>query len=93
MYKKFLTISLLLFVSVYLYSQNDYAQFLMGNTQVIALNLIPVQSLEIRDGQYFATISNGYEEKQVAVKLTSPINSGSVSVDYKLGKNEFFVTK
>ncbi|MBT5346379.1 hypothetical protein HOJ01_04085 [bacterium] len=95
MIKKLLNIFVLLGVCLFLYSQNDYSAFILGNSQFEAAskNSISVSNLIIEEGKYFLNVSNGYQVKRVPVELKSEIQDGFVEIDYKFSKNERILTK
>ncbi|MBI95658.1 hypothetical protein CL656_00700 [bacterium] len=95
MIKKLLNIFALLGICLFLYSQNEYSSFILGNSQfeTINKNSVSVSNLIIEDGKYFLNVSNGYQVKRVPVELTSEIQDGFVEIDYKLSKNERILTK
>jgi len=95
MIKKLLNIFVLLGICIFLYSQNDYSAFILGNSQFENLNKksVSVSNLIIEDGKYFLNVSNGYQVKRVPVELKSEIKNGFVEIDYKLSKNERILKK
>ena len=95
MIKKLLNIFLLLGICIFLYSQNDYSAFILGNSQFenLSKNSVSVSNLTIENGKYFLNISNGYQVKRVPVELKSEIKNGFVEIDYKLSKNERILKK
>jgi len=95
MIKKLLNIFVLLGICIFLYSQNDYSAFILGNSQFETLsnNSVSVSNLTIEDGKYFLNVSNGYQVKRVPVELKSEIKNGFVEIDYKLSKNERILKK
>lgn len=95
MTKKLFNILVLSIVCGFLYSQNHYSAFILGNSQVInsETDLISIADLTIQDGKYYLTVSNGYQVKKIPVKLESEIKNGFVKIDYKLSKNESIVKK
>jgi len=95
MIKKLLNIFVLLGICIFLYSQNDYSAFILGNSQFETLsnNSVSVSNLTIEDGKYFLNVSNVYQVKRVPVELKSEIKNGFVEIDYKLSKNERILKK
>ena len=95
MTKKLLNILLLSIICGFLYSQNNYSAFILGNSQVITNNtdLISISDLSIQEGKYYLTVSNGYQVKKIPVRLESEIKNGFVKIDYKLSKNERIIKK
>ena len=90
MIKKLIFIFILTVVSMYLYFQNPYARFIMSNVLENNRQWVEVSKLEIKNGKYYAKISNNNSVKEIPVKLTSPIFDGKTTTDYKLQKNEFY---
>lgn len=96
MIKKILNIILLIGLSFYLYSNNGYSKFILGQTPNLKIdspNSVSVSDLVIEDGKYYLNVSNGYQIKRQPVKLTSEIENGIVNIDYKLSKNESVIRK
>ena len=95
MIKKLLNIFVLLGICIFLYSQNDYSAFILGNSQFenLSKKSVSVSNLTIENGKYFLNVSNGYQVKRVPVELKSEIKNGFVEIDYKLSKNERILKK